>query len=143
MVKRFLVCGRFTVQPFPKAWLARRRILQQKITVFIVVAGKSYSSPQVVGLTPSYQVVIMPHNLQIVDYVIRVPGSLHDSISFSHARIFRHPQAFLGTNEWIWADTAYPSLTWCIVPFKKPSGRELAADLKFFNYHLSSVSGMF
>ena len=85
----------------------------------------------------------MLHNLRIVDYVIGVPGSLHDSTLFLHARIYRHPQAFLGANEWIWADTAYPSLTWCVVPFKKPSGRELAVDLKFFNYHLSSVSSIF
>ncbi|KIM64650.1 hypothetical protein SCLCIDRAFT_114801 [Scleroderma citrinum Foug A] len=91
----------------------------------------------------SSQVVIMPHNLRIIDYMIGVPGSLHDSTLFSHTQIFCHPQAFLSANEWIWVDTAYPSLTWCIVPFKKPSGRELAADLKFFNYHLSSVSGMF
>ena len=85
----------------------------------------------------------MPHNLWIVNYVIGVPGSLHDSTSFSHAQIYCHPQAFLGANEWIWADTAYPSLTWCVVPFKKPSGRELAADQKFFNYHLSLVSDIF
>jgi len=85
----------------------------------------------------------MPHNLRIVDYVIGVPGSLHDSTSFSYTRIYRHPHAFLGTNEWIWVDTAYPSLTWCIVLFKKPSGRELVADLKFFNYRLSSVSVAF
>ncbi|KIM62368.1 hypothetical protein SCLCIDRAFT_44559, partial [Scleroderma citrinum Foug A] len=63
-------------------------------------------------------VVIMPHNLRIIDYMIGVPGSLHDSTSFLHAQIFRHPQAFLSANEWIWADTAYPSLTWCVAPFE-------------------------
>ena len=85
----------------------------------------------------------MPHNLQIVNYVIGVPGSLHDSTLFLHAQIYCHPQAFLGANEWIWADTTYSSLTWCVVPFKKPSGRELAAGQKFFNYHLSLVSDIF
>ena len=90
----------------------------------------------------SYQVIIMLQNLRIVDYVIGVPGSLHDSTSFSHAWIYHHPQAFLSANKWIWADTAYPSLTWCVVPFKKPSGRELAVDQKFFNYCLSLVSIM-
>ena len=71
----------------------------------------------------------MLHNLQIVDYVIGVPRSLHDSTLFLHTWIYHHPQAFLGENKWIWAD---PSLTWCVVPFKKPSGRELAVDQKFF-----------
>ncbi|KIM58477.1 hypothetical protein SCLCIDRAFT_1190973, partial [Scleroderma citrinum Foug A] len=90
----------------------------------------------------SSQVVIMPHNLRIVDYVIGVPGSLHDSTSFSHARIYHHPQAFLGTNEWIWADTTYPSLTWCVVPFKKPSGRELAIRVHSEHF-FGSLKGWF
>ncbi|KIK13888.1 hypothetical protein PISMIDRAFT_118029 [Pisolithus microcarpus 441] len=64
------------------------------------------------------KVIILPHNLRIVDYVIGVPSSLHDSNVFSHTRIYRHLETFLGADEWIWADLAYPSLPWCMVPFK-------------------------
>ncbi|KIK92251.1 hypothetical protein PAXRUDRAFT_147731, partial [Paxillus rubicundulus Ve08.2h10] len=33
-------------------------------------------------LRKSYQIVISPHNLRIVDYTIGIPGSLHDSSTF-------------------------------------------------------------
>ncbi|KIK17969.1 hypothetical protein PISMIDRAFT_110346, partial [Pisolithus microcarpus 441] len=66
----------------------------------------------------STQVIILPHNLRIVDYMIGVPGSLHNSSIFSHTPIYHHPEMFLGADKWIWADSAYPLLPWCVVPFK-------------------------
>jgi hypothetical protein len=42
-----------------------------------------------------------------MDYVIAVPGSLHDSSTFQLAEIAKTPGKFLQPNEWIWADTAY------------------------------------
>lgn len=81
----------------------------------------------------------MPHNLRIVDYVIGVPGSVHDSNAFAKARIARHPQTFLGGNEWIWADSAYGARPWCVVPFKRPAAGGLTGDQKTFNNHLSKV----
>ncbi|KAG2065256.1 hypothetical protein BDR04DRAFT_1033251 [Suillus decipiens] len=81
----------------------------------------------------------MPHNLRIVDYVIGVPGSVHDSNAFAKARIARHPQTFLGGNEWIWADSAYGARPWCVVPFKRPAAGGLTGNQKTFNYHLSKV----
>ncbi|KAG2048435.1 hypothetical protein BDR06DRAFT_984800 [Suillus hirtellus] len=51
------------------------------------------------------QVVILLHNLCIVDYVIGIPGSLHNSNIFGQTR-------------WLWADSAYASQVWCVTPFK-------------------------
>lgn len=82
----------------------------------------------------------MPHNLRIVDYVIGVPGSLHDANAFSRTRIARHPENFVGADEWIWADSAYASCMWCVVPFKRPAAGGLRPDQKKFNTHLSKVS---
>ncbi|KIK15074.1 hypothetical protein PISMIDRAFT_16796 [Pisolithus microcarpus 441] len=87
----------------------------------------------------SVQVVILPHNLCIVDYVIGVPSSLHDSNAFSHTCIYRHPETFLGANEWIWADSTYPSLSWCVIPFKRSSSGSMPNTQKIFNQHLSKV----
>ncbi|KIK12767.1 hypothetical protein PISMIDRAFT_120291 [Pisolithus microcarpus 441] len=87
----------------------------------------------------SAQVIILPHNLRIIDYVIRVPGSLHNSNIFSRTRIYRHPETFLGANKWIWADSVYPSLPWCVVPFKRSSMELMPNVHKIFNQHLSKV----
>ena len=64
------------------------------------------------------QIVILPHNLKIVDYTIGVPGSIHDASAFQRNWIARHPEQFLNNGEWIWADSAYPAQTWCVTPFK-------------------------
>ncbi|KIK14153.1 hypothetical protein PISMIDRAFT_117538 [Pisolithus microcarpus 441] len=87
----------------------------------------------------SAQVIILPHNLRIVDYMIGVPGSLHDSNVFSRTCIYHHPETFLGADEWIWADSAYPSLPWCVVPFKRSSTELMPNAHKIFNQHLSKV----
>ncbi|KIK15368.1 hypothetical protein PISMIDRAFT_80549, partial [Pisolithus microcarpus 441] len=84
-------------------------------------------------------VIILLHNLQIVDYVIGVPGSLHDSNVFSCSHIYHHPETFLGAGEWIWANSAYPSLPWCVVPFKCSSTELMPDSQKIFNQHLSKV----
>ncbi|OJA09312.1 hypothetical protein AZE42_13854, partial [Rhizopogon vesiculosus] len=38
----------------------------------------------------------MPHNLRIVDYVIGIPGRVHDSNAFGKTQISCHPQTFFG-----------------------------------------------
>ena len=85
------------------------------------------------------KVVIFPHNLRIVDYVIGVPGSLHDSTAFQNARIARFPHQYFQQNEWLWADSAYGCQPWCIVPFKRSIGGSLTRSQKSFNFHLSIV----
>ncbi|KIM55072.1 hypothetical protein SCLCIDRAFT_135412 [Scleroderma citrinum Foug A] len=91
----------------------------------------------------SSQVIILPHNLRIVDYVIGVPGSLHNSNTFSCTHIYCHLETFLGVDEWIWANSAYPSLPWCVVPFKRPTTGSMPAMQKIFNQHLSRVNQLF
>lgn len=85
------------------------------------------------------KVVIFPHNLRIVDYVIGVPGSLHDSAAFQNTRIARNPDTFFGPNEWLWADSAYGCHPWCVVPFKRPTEGSLTRSQKTFNFYLSKV----
>ncbi|KIJ10847.1 hypothetical protein PAXINDRAFT_85400, partial [Paxillus involutus ATCC 200175] len=87
----------------------------------------------------SNQIIIFPHNLRIVDYSIGIPGSLHDSNAFQHTLCARSPESFFGNDEWLWADSAYASHKWCVVPFKKPTGGSLSGVQKTFNQHLSTV----
>ncbi|KAG2046529.1 hypothetical protein BDR06DRAFT_1035893, partial [Suillus hirtellus] len=86
------------------------------------------------------QVVIFPHNLHIVDYVIGVPRSLHNSNVFAQTRVSRHPESFFGAGEWLWADSAYAAQIWCVPPYKQPAGGSLMAEQRTFNYNLSTVS---
>jgi hypothetical protein len=85
------------------------------------------------------KVVVFPHNLRIVDYVIGVPGSLHDSTAFQNTRIACFPHQFFQQNEWLWADSAYGCQPWCMVPFKRPTEGTLTRSQKTFNYYLSKV----
>ena len=41
------------------------------------------------------QIVILPHNLKIVDYTIGISGSIHDASAFQRNWIARHPEQFL------------------------------------------------
>ncbi|KAG2050542.1 hypothetical protein BDR06DRAFT_862570, partial [Suillus hirtellus] len=94
------------------------------------------------------QVVIFPHNLCIIDYVIGVPRSLHDSNIFARMRVSRHPESFFGAGEWLWADSVYAARIWCVPPYKWPVGGSLTAEQRTFNYNLSthffgSIKGRF
>jgi hypothetical protein len=84
--------------------------------------------------------VILPHNLKVVDYAIALPGSIHDASAFQKTRLAHHPEQFFHDGEWLWADSAYASQTWCVPPFKRPVGGNLSYDKQFFNNHLSTVS---
>jgi len=85
------------------------------------------------------QLVTMPHNLMIVDYSVGHTGSVHDSWAFRSTRTYKEHDSIFGPNEWMWADSAYPSETWSVSPFKKPARGELSPDQKTFNYYLSKV----
>ncbi|KIK12607.1 hypothetical protein PISMIDRAFT_120564 [Pisolithus microcarpus 441] len=43
------------------------------------------------------------------------------------------------THHWIWADLAYPTETWCVVPFKKLHGGQLTHRQNIYNHYLSKV----
>ncbi|KAG2073943.1 hypothetical protein BDR04DRAFT_1009589 [Suillus decipiens] len=81
----------------------------------------------------------MPHNLLIVDYSIGHVGSALDAYAFHLTCVFKDHEALLGDDHWIWANSAYPLETWCIVPFKKLCNGALSRVQKKFNCNLSTV----
>ncbi|KAF8236445.1 hypothetical protein L208DRAFT_1251442 [Tricholoma matsutake] len=85
------------------------------------------------------QFITTPHNLMIADYSVGHTGSVHDSWAFRSTQIFKEHTCIFGTDEWMWADSAYPSETWSVSLFKKPANSELSPDQKTFNYYLSKV----
>jgi hypothetical protein len=64
---------------------------------------------------------------------------MHDSAAWKRTRIHQNPNHFLGPEEWVWADSAYPPSIWCVPPFKKPPGGQLTRLQRYFNYHLSRL----
>ncbi|KIK75552.1 hypothetical protein PAXRUDRAFT_172513 [Paxillus rubicundulus Ve08.2h10] len=72
------------------------------------------------------QLVIMPHNLRIVDYALGQPGSVHDAYTSQGTHIAQDHATLIPCGHWTWADTAYPTEKWCVcvMPFKKPRGGE-------------------
>ncbi len=85
-----------------------------------------HGSPELILL----QLITLP-NLRIIDYVLGPPGSVHDSTAFKESG-----QLFCD-GEWLWADSAYTLLLWCMVPYKRP--QSLVPYNHQFNYHLSMV----
>ncbi|KIK80652.1 hypothetical protein PAXRUDRAFT_158096, partial [Paxillus rubicundulus Ve08.2h10] len=77
--------------------------------------------------------VIMPHNLMIVDYALGQPGSMHDAHAFQGMQIAQDHATLLPPGHWTWADTAYPTERWCVVPFKKPRGGNLNHKQNTYN----------
>ncbi|KIJ64804.1 hypothetical protein HYDPIDRAFT_55386, partial [Hydnomerulius pinastri MD-312] len=82
------------------------------------------------------QLVIMPHNLMIVDYGLGNPGSVHDAYAFQGTRIAKYHATLIPEGHWVWADTAYPTETWCVVPFKKPKNKGLTWKQKRYNRYV-------
>src|SRR5260370_27914432 len=62
---------------------------------------------------------------------------MHDSMAFKESHAFKESEHLFRNGEWIWADSAYASTTWCIVPYWHPLSNE-PSNLQF-NYHLSRV----
>ncbi|KIJ59134.1 hypothetical protein HYDPIDRAFT_101295 [Hydnomerulius pinastri MD-312] len=85
------------------------------------------------------QLVMMPHNLLIVDYAMGHPGSAHDAYAFQSTRIAKEHATLLCDDEWLWANSAYSSAKWSVVPFKKPKHGRLLRNERTFNYYLSKV----
>ncbi|KIK11569.1 hypothetical protein PISMIDRAFT_122415 [Pisolithus microcarpus 441] len=57
----------------------------------------------------------------IVNYALGQPGSVHDAYAFQGTRILQDPANLIPARHWVWADSAYPTETWCVVPKKKPA----------------------
>ncbi|KIK99441.1 hypothetical protein PAXRUDRAFT_132042, partial [Paxillus rubicundulus Ve08.2h10] len=69
-----------------------------------------------------HKLVIMPHNLMIANYALGQPRSVHDAYAFQNMHIAKNHETLILWGHWMWADTAYPTEKWCVVPFKKPQG---------------------
>jgi len=85
------------------------------------------------------QLVVMPHNFLIVDYGLGHPGSVHDAYAFQGMYLARNPGHTILQDHWIWADSTYPSHTWCVVPFKTPQTARLSQAQNLYNKYLSQV----
>ena len=81
----------------------------------------------------------MPHNLLVVDYGLGHPGSVHDAYAFQGTEMAQDPEAQIPEGHWIWADSAYPTKPWCVVPFKATRTTVLSRPQKIYNRHLSKV----
>ncbi|KIK20258.1 hypothetical protein PISMIDRAFT_106137 [Pisolithus microcarpus 441] len=73
-----------------------------------------------------FKLVVMPHNLQIVDYGLGHPGSVHDAYAFQATKVACESNTAIPEGHWMWADSAYPLEPWCISPFKRPRGGNLS-----------------
>ena len=82
----------------------------------------------------------MLHNLFIVDYGLGHPGSVHDTYAFQGTQIAQEAKALIPENHWVWADSAYPTQTWCVVPFKATHNTLLSRLQKVYNHYLLKVS---
>ncbi|KAF7312741.1 DDE Tnp4 domain-containing protein [Mycena indigotica] len=82
------------------------------------------------------QLINLP-NLRIVDYVIGPVGSMHNASAFAESRVSQNRAELLAPGEWIWADSAYMLVPWCITPYKKPA--TLEPENRRFNYYVSAV----
>ncbi|KIK17514.1 hypothetical protein PISMIDRAFT_111276 [Pisolithus microcarpus 441] len=81
----------------------------------------------------------MTHNLQIVDYGLGHPGSVHNAYAFQATQLAREHELVLPAEHWVWADSAYPLELWCLSPFKRPRGGSLSRQQSIYNQYLSKV----
>jgi hypothetical protein len=81
----------------------------------------------------------MLHNLFIVDYGLGHPGSVHNAYEFQGTHIAQNAEDLVPEGHWIWADSAYPTKTWCVVPFKAIRNMPLLRPQKLYNHYISKV----
>ncbi|KAF8551933.1 hypothetical protein OG21DRAFT_1417053, partial [Imleria badia] len=83
------------------------------------------------------QLIVMLHNLHIVDYGLGHPGSVHDVYAFLGTRTAQNPDMMIPPEHWIWADSVYVTQMWCVVPFKSTGGTGLSQSRNIYNKYLS------
>lgn len=81
----------------------------------------------------------MPYNLLVVDYGLGHPGSIHNAYIFQRIESVRDPDGVILKGHWIWADSAYPTRPWCVVPFKATQMVPLSQEQKVYNQYPSKV----
>jgi hypothetical protein len=84
---------------------------------------------------------ICDHKMRYTDCFVGYPSSVHDCRIFRNSDIYKSVRAsqtaVFPENKFILGDKAYPSLLWCLVPFKET--RVLSAAQKRFNTKHSSA----
>ncbi|KIN96799.1 hypothetical protein M404DRAFT_162250, partial [Pisolithus tinctorius Marx 270] len=83
--------------------------------------------------------IVLLHNLLVMDYRLGHLGSVHDVWAFQGTCITSNPMQLIPCDHWMWVDSAYPLEMWCVVPFKKPKGGRLSQDQNVYNKYLSKV----
>ena len=47
-----------------------------------------------------------------------LPGSVHDATARPCTDFYQNYGNYLGSGEWVWADSAYPIQDWVVAPFQ-------------------------
>ena len=81
----------------------------------------------------------MVHNLSIVDYRLGHSRSIHDAYVFQGTHIAQEAEGLVPHGHWVWADSAYPTKTWCVMPFKAAHNTPLSRPQKIYNCYLLKV----
>jgi hypothetical protein len=83
--------------------------------------------------------VMLPHSLRIIEYVIGFPGSAQDSrVWASGSNILKRPRQHLDEGEFVWTDGGYGFSPFTLGPFTHKAA-ETSKDLRRFNQSLSSI----
>ena len=78
--------------------------------------------------------------VRVVDYSLGHPGSVHNAHAFLGTEITNNPEGLIPPQHWVWANSAYPMQTWCIVPFKAMRLAGLSQSRNIYNKYLSKVT---
>ncbi|SJX60076.1 uncharacterized protein SRS1_25050 [Sporisorium reilianum f. sp. reilianum] len=131
-----------------KAWVLARSGIPEWQNGFVMVDGTLVPLQFTLQLEGHFdrkknyslnvQLVILLHNLKIIEYMVGSPGSTHDSSAFARSDIFANPHHYLAKGEWIWADLGYRLLEHIVSPYRH-SASLASEDFKQFNKALSNV----
>ncbi|SAM84232.1 uncharacterized protein UBRO_20817 [Ustilago bromivora] len=84
------------------------------------------------------QLVVLPHNLKINEYVVGCPGSTHDSSTFAKSDIFKNPHHYLAKGEWIWAHLGYGLSEHIVSPYGRLASLA-SEEFQQFNKAVSNI----
>ncbi|XP_050337645.1 uncharacterized protein LOC126763918 [Bactrocera neohumeralis] len=80
---------------------------------------------------------ICDYKLRIRQLIVGYPGSVHDAKIFSNCLLFKHPERFLSTSQWIAGDSAYPLKPFLITSFRQNSSEYTEEERHSFNKYFS------
>ncbi|XP_049316918.1 uncharacterized protein LOC125779688 [Bactrocera dorsalis] len=80
---------------------------------------------------------ICDYNLRRRQLIVGYPGSVHDAKIFSNCLLFKQPERFLLTSQWIAGDSAYPLKPFLITQFRQNSSEYTEEERHSFNKYFS------